>query len=275
MTKHAPEHFSVAFKFDVNKPSRKSDRITLRLILPGMFLGFILAALGAYEWIMRNYYNTSTSLIEKFPINKNTLNESFMNPTVFDAIIFLIGVGIVTSLFFSYVKYKKIIFDGKNFEVITRPVFGKKRSFKEPLKKYAGVLLRIEFFQYGFINRNKYIIELSHKNPEKSVPLYISMRAKNIRHIWKEYAKKLNMPAIVETEEGLKSTDVEDLDKPLIELVKEKKIKPKSNEKKPLPKAVAYTKKKDKTIIKAREIVWDAYNVIAWAVIAYIAFLAA
>lgn len=73
------------------------------------------------------------------------------------------------------------------------------------------------------MTKNKYIIELYHKNPQKTAPLYISTKGKNIRKIWEYYAQKLNLPAVVLTDEGMVRREVSDLDKSIKEMVEEGK----------------------------------------------------
>lgn len=127
--------------------------------------------------------------------------------------------------------------------------------------------MRIEFFQFGFLNKNRYIIELRHKNLHKVAPLYISTSGKNIRSKWKYYAKKLNLPALILTNDGLVKRDVEDLDKSVKELFREGKLKNDYNAADCLPESVILVRKKDKTVIKMAKILWDAYNIIAWGII--------
>lgn len=100
-----------------------------------------------------------------------------MNPTFFDLVIILVGAGIVLSLFLSYIRYKKS-FRRQKVQIIYRPAFGAKKVVKESIGNYEGVRFRIEFFQFGFMTKNKYIIELYHKNPQKTAPLYISTKGK-------------------------------------------------------------------------------------------------
>lgn len=114
------------------------------------------------------------------------------------------------------------------------------------------------------MTKNKYIIELYHKNPQKTAPLYISTKGKNIRKIWEYYAQKLNLPAVVLTDEGMVRREVSDLDKSIKEMVEEGKTINSYNDREPLPPTIAFVRKRDKTVIKARKILWDAYNIIAW-----------
>ena len=265
MTIKTIRHFSHDFELNLNKkPVKNSDRMALRIVMPGILSGFILVLLGVYEFIIRTFPVEST---QKFFPFSTAGHSSFLNPTFFDLILILLGFWIALALFASYIRYKKIVFIGKIFRVIDRPVFGKKKSFQEPLKNYNGVLFRIEFFQFGFLNRNKYIIELNHKDAKKTIPLYINTSEKNIRVLWEYYAQKLGMPALILTDQGILKRDVKDLNKSLIQMVKARKIIYDSKETKKAPRLIAYTRKSDKTIIKVRNILWDAYNVLTIGVV--------
>ena len=261
MTESAPVHYSHSFALNMDKlPTKKSDRIALRILYPGIIFGLILVLLGIVE--LFNGLNHSKTDFDFIPEDEDVIYQPFMNPTFFDIVIILIGLGIVCSLIFSYIRYKKIFFDGKKIQIISRPVFGAKKAVKESLENYEGVRFRIEFFQFGFMNKNKYIIELYHKNPNKTAPLYISTKSKNIRKIWEYYAKKLNLPTIILTDEGEIKRDIADLDKSMKEMIKEGKYINNYDEREPLPPSIAYVRKRDKTVIKARKIFWDAYNVL-------------
>lgn len=260
----APNHYSHSYQLSLEKlPTKKSDRIAMHILYPGLIFGAILIFLGIYE-LLNGLSHSRTDFDALLENGGETIYQPFMSPTFFDIVIIFVGLGIVLSLFFSYIRYKKIFFDGQNVQIIYRPIFGAKKVYKEPLKNYEGVRFRIEFFQFGFLTKNKYIIELHHKNPVKTAPLYISTKDKNIRKIWEYYSKKLNKPAIVMTDEGIVSRKVEDLDKPLKQLVDEGININQYDDREPLPPTIAVVRKRDKTVIKARKIFWDAYNIIAW-----------
>lgn len=264
MKYNAPDHYSHSYQLRLeNLPTKKSDRIALHILYPGLILGAILVLLGVYE-LLNGLIHTKTDFDFMLPNGEAAAYEPFMNPTFFDIVIILIGIGIVMSLLFSYIRYKKILFDGKNVTIIHRPAFGSKKMVKESIKNYEGVRFRIEFFQFGFLTKNKYIIELYHKNPEKMAPLYISTKDKEIRKIWEYYARSLNLPTLVVTDEGMVSRNVEDLDKSLRDMAKEKRLENNFDDKEALPPSIAVVRKRDKTVIKARKIFWDAYNIIAW-----------
>lgn len=260
-------HYSHSFELKPEiLPAKSSDRIALRILYPGMLCGFVLILLGLYE-LFNGLMFHDTVFDAAFP-NLEKQNYHFLiNPAFFDITIIIIGAGIIASLFMSYIRYRKIMFDGKKITIIDRQVGGKKTVYSEPLANYDGVQLRIEFFQFGFLNRNRYIIELRHKNLHKVAPLYISTSAKNIRSIWKHYAKTLNLPAVIQTDDGLVIRDTEDLDKSVRELFAEGKIANQYDAKETMPASIVMVRKKDKTVLKMAKICWDAYNLIAWFMI--------
>lgn len=267
MNFNAPDHFSHSFELKLDKmPTKKSDRIALSILYPGLFFGAILMALGVYE-LLNGFKHASSSFDEIITADEITAFEPLISPWLFDSVIIVIGLGIIFSLIFSYIRYKKILFDGKTVEIIHRPAIGEKKSFKEKLQNYEGVRFRIEFFQFGFMNKNKYIIELYHKNPNKTAPLYISTSDKNIRRIWEYYARTLKLPALIMTDEGMVSRRVEDLDKSIRELAAKGLVENKFDNRAPLPPSLALVRKRDKTVIKTRKIIWDAYNIMAWIAI--------
>ncbi len=264
---NAPDHFSHSFELKLaHLPTKKSDRISLSILYPGLFFGAVLVILGLYE--LFNGFNPSQKAFGDIVSPEELAAfDPLISPWLFDSVIITIGLGIIITLIMSYIRYKKIFFDGKNIEIIHRPALGEKKSFKEKLANYEGVRFRIEFFQFGFMNKNKYIIELFHKNRNKIAPLYISTSDKNIRKIWEYYARTLGLPALLMTDEGMTTRKVEDLDKSIRELAAEGLIENKYDDRAPLPEALALVRKRDKTVVKARKIIWDAYNVMAWIAI--------
>lgn len=267
MDNNAPDHFSHSYELQLEHlPTKKSDRIALHILYPGLFFGAILVILGVYEFF--NGFRRSRTVFDDLGSSPDTaLYPPFITPAFFDAVITIIGLGIIVSLILSYIRYKKIFFDGKTVTIVYRPAFGDKKTYKEPLKNYEGVRFRIEFFQFGFMNKNKYIIELYHKNSHKIAPLYISTSEKDIRRIWERYARALGLPALIMTDEGMVARKVEDLDKSIRDLAAQGLIENKFDDRKPLPPSLALVRKRDKTVIKARKIIWDAYNIMAWIAI--------
>lgn len=271
----APDYFSHCFELKLDKiPARVSDRTSWRFQLPGIIFGALLVYIGGYE-IFNGFRHPKTSFDDILQIEGTTEYVPLINPVFFDVIFILIGLGMVVASIASYIRYRKIIFDGKNVTTTYRPVIGDKTTFKESIKSYQGVRFRIEFYQFGFLNKNKYIVELYHKDPNKIIPLYISLSPKNVRKIWEYYARELNMPALVNTEEGLIVRDVKNLDKSIKEMAELGYIIDNYDSYEELPDSVDFVRRQDKIVLKARKIVWDAYNFLAWIAILAVGGLAA
>ncbi len=259
MKKNIPHHYSYDFKLNIDKvPSKESDRINLKILLPGMFLGLILLLLGVFE--LANTFYGGNLLFNRF-IAENTAYNSFLSPAFFDSCIIILGLGIIFSLILSYLRYKKIFYDGKKITMINRDALGKKVTYQNNISDFLGVMFRVEFVQCGFIAKNIYIIELQHKNYNQTVPLYISTSGKNIRQIWVDYAKKLNLPTLLYTDEGILKRDVPDLDKSLTEMVDIWNLRGKFNPNAKHSFRIAVKQMPDKIIIKSRKILWDAFNI--------------
>jgi len=268
MNNNAPKHFSHYFELKTDRlPSRSSDRTSWRFQLPGIIFGLLLAFLGAYELFDGFSHPASETTDELSSLHDISEYQPLITPTFFDIVFIIIGLGMVMASIASYIRYKKIMFDGKNVEVVYRPVFGAKTSFKESIKAYLGVRLRIELFQLGLINKNRYIVELYHKDPKKIIPLYISTSGKNIRRIWEKYAQSLNLPALLNTDSGLISRDVKNLRKSVKEMAELGYIIDEYHHHDVIPPSVVFVCKQDKIVLKARKIVWDAYNILAWLAI--------
>ena len=110
MTDTAPNHYSHSFVLNLDKlPTKKSDRIALHILYPGLIFGTILILLGFYE--LFNGLSHSRTDFDFIPENEgDVIYQPFMNPTFFDLVIILVGAGIVLSLFLSYIRYKKNLF---------------------------------------------------------------------------------------------------------------------------------------------------------------------
>ena len=271
MNNSAANHFSHKLEFNLNRlPAKVSDRTSWRFLLPGIVFGALLFLLGLYE--MLNGFNyTNPNVAEIIPAEAVPLYQPLMTPVFYDIIFMIIGLGIITASVFSYIRYRKFIFDGKKMIIGNRPVFGGKRIVTENIKNYLGVRFRIAFYQSGLVNRNKYIVELYHKDPSKIVPLYVSTSSENVRKRWKEYARFFKLPALINTDEGLMTRDLKNLDKSIKEMAKLGYVTDNFDTYEELPDGICYVRRRDKIVLKARRIIWDAYNLIAWAAIAVIA----
>ena len=245
-----PKHFSHHFELNINRlPAKSLDRTPFKILFLGIIFAALLAALGVYDWI--NGADISPE-------------ESVLNIKLFDIILILIGVCILIGIITACFNYRKIYFDGKNITMVQRDKNGKKTSYKEPLKKYSGVRYRIEFFMFGFINRNKYIVELYHHNHQKIIPLYISTNDRLVRQKCEYFEKQFNLPSMVETDEGLVVREITDFGKSIKDMAQNWKLKEKFNPHSKVPKSLIVKHKDRKIIIKIRNRLWDAYSLLAW-----------
>lgn len=259
-----PCHLSNKLEFNYKKREAfLTDRASLKFLLPGIVFGFLLFLLGVYEWF-NVFENGGEELIPagEIPDYRPVLAVWF-----FDLCFALVGIGMVVTNILLYIRYNKYKFVGKKVTIIKRPIFHDRLVCQEDLKNYTGVRFRVEFLQSGFLTQNRYVIELYHPNPEKIVPLYLSTSAKGVRKKWKEYAKQFKLPILIDTDEGMKSIELKNINKSASQLYKLGIIKDTYDAYDPLPAAICFVRKKDKMVLKVRKILWDAYNILAWLAI--------
>ena len=259
-----PCHLSNKLEFNYKKRDAfLTDRASLKFLLPGIVFGFLLFLLGVYEWF-NVFENGGEELIPagEIPDYRPVLAVWF-----FDLCFALVGIGMVVTNILLYIRYNKYKFVGKKVTIIKRPIFHDRLVCQEDLKNYTGVRFRVEFLQSGFLTQNRYVIELYHPNPEKIVPLYLSTSAKGVRKKWKEYAKQFKLPILIDTDEGMKSIELKNINKSASQLYKLGIIKDTYDAYDPLPAAICFVRKKDKMVLKVRKILWDAYNILAWLAI--------
>lgn len=248
MLVHIPDHFSSKLNFNLQKtPVSITDRSSLWLVILGWFFGTLLLCLGVFEMF-------------SFITAEKAEGQSFIVVEIFSFIVIMIAIGLIVASFFSFVRYKKFFFDGKNFTIVYRPALGIKHQFTESVENYMGVRLRVLFVQSGLFNRSRYIIDLYHKDSNKIVPLYISMKNKNIRKIWENYAKMFNLPALSVSDRGLIQRDCDDLDKSLKELAQEQKLPFIASGKFPAPASVIVEEQLKSTSVEPRGIYWDIFS---------------
>lgn len=267
MSHNQPHHFSNKFKLDLNrKPTRSSDRTSLRFVLPGLIFGILLTFIGGFE-LFNGFRHVKTDFDRLIADGDIVQYQPLISPVFFDVVFILIGLGMVAAAVLSYLRYRKISFDGKNVTIVNRSGWGGKETLVENVKNYQGVRLRIDMVQLGLVTRNRYIVELFHKDSAKIIPLYISLSGSNVRQIWEDYARAFNLPALINTDEGLVSRDVKNLNKSVKNMAELGYVIDTYDSFEPLPDNIAYARKKDKIVLKVRKIIWDAYNILAWIVI--------
>lgn len=270
MLKNCPDHFSHRFTLNIEKlPAKATDCFSRSILTLAIIFGLLLCFLGLYHFFSPSI--TGIADIEKNLPYTHIKVHTLIPPVIFNAILFIIGTGIVLTALFKLTRYKIIHFDGNNINVKTSLIFKQDFAFTEPLYNYTGVRLRVKFYQFGIFNQNKFIIELYHKDPRKTIPLYISTSTRHLRKLWRTYAQKLKMPGITISEKGMVSHNFKDLSRSYAEVV------PSWH----LPKNFAYAQDKPlyitfksrstgEKMIKIRKIFFDAYSFLsAFAIVVF------
>lgn len=263
MTYTAPDHYSYKFKFDIEKlPTSQKDRIPCRLAIWGILFGLVFIALGLFDAIAYFFEPDDANYNFNLPDQANTANIGTLR-YIFDSFVLIFGVLITSLSAMAMMRYKKIFFDGDTIKIVHKPLFGDKQVEVENLYNYLGVLFKVEYYQFGLINRNRYIIELYHADKNKRIPLYISTSGRNIRKIWEYYAAKLKMPALFMTDHGLVSRHHAELNKTLKEMAKKWQLKALYETEDTIPDSVKCRVKKNKVIVKEKYLFFDAYSMLA------------
>lgn len=269
--KKVPVYFNsnLELKYD-KKYARLTDRAKIWKLLPAILVGVFLFMLGLYEWL--NMFEDSS--VQIVPVSDASLERPAAAAVwFFDWCFMLIGLGIVMSKILTYLQYNKYIISGNKVTIIHRRIFGGRRVLNESLSDYLGVRFRMEFHQSGFLLKTLYILELYQRSVDKIVPLYIATTDHKLRHIWKEYAKKFKMPALINTDEGVKQYSADDLSRSVRSLYKQGIVEDKFDEYSHLPTTIAYVRKKDKIVIKIRKMVQDIFNMLGWALLTAVLLL--
>lgn len=272
MRKKLPKHLSYDYQLKLEEmPTKHADRMPLKVVMPGIILGLLMVILGCVELAGGMYDPEGWG----YTLDTDTRAPLFSHTAV-DAAFIILGLGIAIGSVISHIRYKKIFFNGKTFSVDLRGVFGENELFREFLRNYEGVRLRVEFFQFGILNKNKYIIELEHRDPQKSIPLYISTDGTGIYQIWYYYAKRLSMPIVLDTDEGTVVKEAAELDKSLKEYLFAKGLISVYDDAPQPPADIICIKKEDRTIIKPRRTFWSILSLLgAFWLFFYLVVLAA
>lgn len=270
MKQRFPKHLSYNYKLEIDRlPTQADDRLSLKVILPAIFIGLLMALLGVFE-LNNGLYNEEAAAIYKLA---EDTHEPMINHMLADYSFIIIGLGIIIGAIVAYIRYKKIYFNGRIFNVDFKGVFGEVEMFSENLRNYRGVRMRVEFFQFGIVNKNKYIIELEHIDPGKTIPLYISTDGNGIYDIWHYYAKRLEKPTIMDTDEGLKVLDTPDLNKNLKNYITSNGLAANYTVIPPLPKVFKYAQRNGKAILISKKAFWDILSIIVSVWLAFYAII--
>jgi len=271
MRQKLPKHLSYNYLLALNDvPTSSNDRLSLKIILPAIFFGLLMALIGLFEMFNGMYGNGKW----KYTLDENIREPLFSHFSV-DTAFIILGIGIIISAIVLHIRYKKIYFNGKTFSVDFRGIFGDVEMFRENINNYRGVRMRIEFFQFGILTKNKYIIELEHRDPQKTIPLYISTDGNGIYQIWNYYSKRLDKPALLDTDEGTVTKEVYELDKNLKQYLSDKGMLSLYRDIEKPTKYVSFQVRPDKTILKPKRLLWDALSIVGALWLAFFTLITA
>ena len=267
MTYKVSNHYSYKFKFNIDKlPAIQKDRLPKSLTVTGLLFGAAFIALAVFDLISAFFGGKEQKydfdIPTAMPINFSA-QEIMVQRYTFDGILLVLGTVIVVLAVMAMRRYKEIYFDGENIKIDFKPFWGEKQTTVEHLKNYLGVLLKIEYYQLGLINKNRYIIELYHKEKNKRIPLYLTTKSKNLHKIWGEYAQKLKLPALFMTDHGLISRHYQEFNQTLKEMSVKWHLKTLYRDGEEAPKSVKCKTKTNKVIVKERRWFFDAYTFLA------------
>lgn len=259
----APNHYSYDYKLDIDKlPAQQRDRVPGKVLWPGLFFGGMFLLLGIFEVVSYFFHDEAEDYNFALP-QKFSLSDMVVQRYIFDAFVLLFGIAVVTLVIMAMRRSKDIFFDGENVKIEHHPLFGETEVITGKLYDYIGVLFRVEYYQFGLINRNRYIIELYHKDANKCVPLYISTSGKDIRKIWEYYAAKLKLPALFMSDRGLVSRSYSNLDVSLRDIAQKWHLNTISYKDLNIPSSIRFVVKSNRAILKERRLFFDAYSILA------------
>jgi hypothetical protein len=130
--------------------------------------------------------------------------------------IFLYGLSLL-------VWRKTITLDDLFVRVEERRLFGTE-AWQEQRTAYRGVLSHSRRVSTKNSSYILYMIDLAHPDRRRNISLYSSRSDRAWRAKWEDYARWLELPALQEGSDGLVARDIEDLDKPVAELLREGKL---------------------------------------------------
>jgi hypothetical protein len=181
-----------------------------RSILNGVAAGVVMTGISTYEAI--------SSLDDLITL-------------VFCAGFFVGGIVLSAGSVILLLSKRVAVFGNNAVEVTGHSTF-RKEAWREPYSGYKGVLHRETSVSRGGADDGEVfyqIIELSHADPEKNVPLLVERSESMPRDAWEAYAKWLHLPAMTTIEGEMTTRELEDLDKSIAELAADGKIAPRQD----------------------------------------------
>lgn len=143
---------------------------------------------------------------------------------LFAALFPVLGLVLVVYFLYGVLRSRHVRFDDRGVTVYERRWF-KEWTWSAPYGEFEGVLLRQRTVRTNKQPQVVQIIELSHADPAKRIPLYIEPGDKPPRAIWEALARKLDLPTIrQDLRRGLRKRPVDELDRPIQELAQSRKL---------------------------------------------------
>ena len=151
------------------------------------------------------------------------------------ALLILPGIFVLIYGMSQYVYREETIVDRKSILWRRRGLSGN-REWQELISNYQGVLKEHQYWDgnhEGASHRSshiEYFIRLTHPDPGKEIVLYRAESGMLVPPTdwvekWKRYAELLQLPVLEKTERGISSSDASDLETPLVNKIREGKLK--------------------------------------------------
>ncbi|MBP5616113.1 MAG: hypothetical protein J6X42_06195 [Alphaproteobacteria bacterium] len=259
MKQHFREHYGHKFYLNTTTlPTKAVNRFSPTILLIGLLCGLLFFAGGLALLLIDPVAGTTD--LDAMAFSAVPKPYTLLSTTMFAYVLLILGGGLSLTTLFLDLRHKVISFDGDKISVRDHPFIGRSHSFEEKLSDYAGVRLRLKFCQYGLFNKNKFIIELYHKDQHKIVPLYISTNPKNVRHLWRQYALEFALPPIHISDKGMVSHNVYDMERPYVDVVKSWHLPHNFLTGKTHSQNFIAKQRQDKKMIKMPHFIYDFYS---------------
>ncbi len=150
-------------------------------------------------------------------------------------LVTLPGIFILIYGISQYIYYEETTVDRDSILWKRRGLSGN-REWREAISSYQGVLKEHQYWHGSHgdapsrSSRMIYSIRLIHADPGKEIVLYRAESGMLVPPAdwlekWKRYAKLLQLPVLEKTESGMSSSDASDLEEPLINRIRDGKLK--------------------------------------------------
>ena len=166
----------------------------------------------------------------------NALRPTLILPELLMMALFIFpGIFILIYGISQYVYREETVVDRKSILWRRRGLSGN-REWQELISNYQGVLKEHQYWHRSHEGAARgsshmiYFIRLTHPDPGKEIVLYRAESGMLVPPAdwvekWKRYAELLQLPVLEKTERGISSSDAGDLETPLVNKIREGKLK--------------------------------------------------